>query len=339
MEEGPVPGPSSVDDGAGRPAVDPADGKPGPVGAPGYIRPDGMGPYLTSFSISDLEEFTGVKAHTIRIWEKRYGLLEPERSDTNIRRYGMEELQKLMNVSFLNDRGFKISRLAAMTVEERAAKVRELGTRATDHQAVLNDLKLAMLRFDEPSFVSTVDTFQQRADFPTVAEQLYLPLMEHVGLLWQTSSICPANEHFVSCLVRRHIEAETRALPPPPTDAARFVLFLPENEIHELGLLYVDHLLRRSGRRSLYLGQSVPLEDVGDLLEVIGADVTLLSIITGPPSGGMDAFLARLLEQVRDPATRIWLTGPQVAALQERPVAAGHATLFKHFSELRPLLG
>lgn len=309
-------------------------------GEPGYIRGETMGPYLTTFSIRDLEEFTGVKAHTIRIWEKRYGLLQPERSDTNIRRYGLDELQKLMNVSFLNDRGFKISRLAAMTASQRAEKVREIGSGSSEWRSVVNDLKVAMLRFDEPAFTSASSEYKARHGFSALAEQVYLPLMEHVGLLWQTSSICPANEHFVSCLVRRDIETETQALNDLDEREGRYVLFLPDNEIHELGLLYVNYLLRRSRRPTVYLGQSVPLRDVGELLGVIGNDVTLVSILTTRlQPHGVEGFLDELAPLVQDAGTRVWLTGPQVAAAFDHLQPPGNIRLFRGFAELRPLLG
>lgn len=306
---------------------------------PGYIRPPTMGPYLTTFSIRDLEEFTGVKAHTIRIWEKRYGLLQPERSETNIRRYGLEELQKLMNVSFLNDRGFKISHLAEMTAVERAEKVRELGQQGAERRSVLNELEVAMLRFDEPAFSAAAGAFQAQHGFIALAEQVYLPLMEHVGLLWQTSSICPANEHFVSCLVRRHIEAETQALSAATRGHDRFVLFLPEHEIHELGLLYLNYLLRNANKRTIYLGQSVPMQDVGELMRVIGADVTLISILTTRvQSDGVEGFIRDLSSQVKDPSTRVWLTGPQVAGVFGQVHPSVNVRLFQSFTDLRPLL-
>lgn len=309
----------------------------------GYFRPEPpgvrMNPYLTTFSISDLEEFTGVKAHTIRIWERRYGLLAPDRTDTNIRRYGVDELRNLMNVAYLNDHGVKISKVAAMSREERAERVRGIAAGSRGPQAVLNELKVAMLRFDEKAFMHTATLFRRSEGFASLAENVYLPLLESVGVLWQTNSICPANEHFVSCLVRRHIEAETNALPPVEDSTRTHVLFLPEHEIHELGLLYANYLLRSAGHHTVYLGQSVPMNDVHDLVKVLPGRLTFISILTSPPwTVGIDGWLQRLNEKLEDPDVNVWLSGPQIAAAVDQGTSHPRFRLFRSFAELRPLL-
>ncbi|MDQ3101221.1 MAG: MerR family transcriptional regulator, partial [Bacteroidota bacterium] len=172
-----------------------------------------MGPYLMRFQIRDLEEFSGVRAHTIRIWEKRYGLLEPERTGTNIRTYGINELKVILNVAFLNQRGHKISKIAALNAEQRDQLVREVALVDEHGGDALNSLKLAMLSFDEVLFESVSSKFREVNGFRKLVEQLYVPLLEHIGLLWQTNSICPAHEHFVSNIIRHKLIVASDALP------------------------------------------------------------------------------------------------------------------------------
>ena len=157
-----------------------------------------MGPFLNRFSIRDLENFSGVKAHTIRVWERRYGLLDPDRTDTNIRTYSSEELKTILNVAFLNRHGVKISHIAALSRDERDRRVKEVADDKSDPDVSLNALKLAMLCYDADLFERTSDAFRAVEGFRALAERLYVPLLEHVGLLWQSNSICPAQEHFAS---------------------------------------------------------------------------------------------------------------------------------------------
>ncbi|MEO8591204.1 MAG: MerR family transcriptional regulator [Flavobacteriales bacterium] len=183
---------------------------------------------MMRFQIRDLEGFSGVKAHTIRIWEKRYGLLHPDRTDTNIRHYGLEQLRSILNVAYLNQRGYKISKLAALSVVEREKLVREVAGTQTGTDEVLNTLKLAMLGFDEPLFNSESAKHAAQHGFRSLVEDVYVRLLEQIGVLWQTSSICPAQEHFVSNIIRQKLLVATDglALNAHATDVLH-VLYLP----------------------------------------------------------------------------------------------------------------
>ena len=219
---------------------------------------------VQEFSIKDLEHFTGIKAHTIRAWEQRYGLLNPRRTSTNIRYYTSEDLKLLLNVSLLNQNGHKISHIAAMGESEMGEALRALETVSDREDHWMGMLKISMLNFDEQLFRSVSKTFEDQAGFSDLLLRLYLPFMGQIGMLWLTNAICPAHEHFVSNLIRQRL---FRAIDEMPTvDAAYggtvFALFLPEREIHDISLLMVQYLLRSSGYKSLFLGQSVPLEDL-----------------------------------------------------------------------------
>ena len=213
---------------------------------------------MTRFSISDLEEFSGVKAHTIRVWERRYGLLAPDRTDTNIRTYGLDELKTILNVAFLNRHGLKISKIAALSPAERDREVRELAERTGSIEGALDNLKVAMVTYDLDLFERTSSGYLKEHGFRDLMERLYVPLLEHIGLLWQSNAICPAQEHFISNLVRQKLIAAIDGLKTviQPGEVCN-VLYLPENEIHELGLLYLQYLLRAKGEHVVFLGQSV----------------------------------------------------------------------------------
>lgn len=291
-----------------------------------------MNPYMNRFQIRDLEEFSGVKAHTIRVWEKRYGLLAPDRTETNIRTYSMDELKVILNVAFLNQNGFKISKIAALTPSDREQLVRKVARTQVTGNDVLNSLKLAMLSFDEVLFDSVSSKFRDVNGFRALVEQVYVPLLEKIGLLWQSSAICPAQEHFVSNLIRHKIIFATGSLPLSSAKRDRtFILFLPENEIHELGLLYIDYLLRAKGERTVYLGQSLPMDDLEQVVSKFDNKVVLVTLLTtNPAATEVPAYLAKLRSMLPSEDVSFWLAGSQLMKLPEMDIPKGmelHPTL------------
>lgn len=287
-----------------------------------------MSLFPNNFKIRDLEEFTGVKAHTIRIWEKRYGLLAPDRTDTNIRHYTLDELKVILNVAYLNKNGHKISRIAAMSHIERDRLVRELATKSNSEEEALNNLKLAMLDFDEPMLERTSQRYTEQHGFQALVEKVFVPLLEHIGVLWQTSAICPAQEHFVSNFIRKKLISSTDQLPGPFGKKDRtFVLFLPENEIHELGLLYVEHILRSQGERTIYLGQSVPQADLKQVAATITGELIFITLIMIPPTGmDVPSFLKQMRDELPDRHIRTHVTGGLMADVKKSDVPPGMYT-------------
>lgn len=238
----------------------------------------------TIFSIKDLENLTGIKAHTIRIWEKRYQLLEPERTDTNIRFYNLGHLQKLLNISFLNNNGQKISKIASLTSQEIHQEVRELASKGHLKNHAINTFKMAMLDFDQELFFETYNGLIKEKSFKELFYQVFLPLLSEVGMLWQTNTITPAHEHFLSSLIRQKLLVNTEILQAQNkikhNDA--FVLFLPDNEIHELGLMFVNYEMVSKGQRCIFLGSSVPIDSLIDILAYY-QKVTFISYFTIRP--------------------------------------------------------
>ncbi|TDQ21870.1 MerR family transcriptional regulator [Tenacibaculum caenipelagi] len=215
------------------------------------------------FTIKDLENISGIKAHTIRIWEKRYNLLSPERTDTNIRYYSSENLQKLLNVVLLNNNNIKISKIAEMSDDTIILKARELAFKMAVNDEAVNSLKLAMFQFDKTLFNKTYNRLMQRKSFREVFKDVFVPFLDHVGLLWQTDTLLPAHEHFISNLIVQKIQINIEKLEYLVSNSnVTYVLFLPENEIHELGLMYLNYELILRGHETIYLGQSLPLDNL-----------------------------------------------------------------------------
>ncbi|MEN8767186.1 MAG: MerR family transcriptional regulator [Polaribacter sp.] len=215
------------------------------------------------FTIRDLQNISEIKAHTIRIWEKRYNLLQPKRTDTNIRSYSHQNLTKLLNISLLNKNGFKISKIAEMSEAEIIQNARDLAFKIAINDEAINSLKLAMFQFDETLFNETYNKLLHKITFREVFKQVFIPFLEQIGLLWQTETLLPAHEHFISNLIAQKIQINTEKLQAISSNSKNtYVLFLPENEIHELGLLYLNYELVLRGNHTIYLGQSLPLNNL-----------------------------------------------------------------------------
>jgi DNA-binding transcriptional MerR regulator len=235
------------------------------------------------FTIKELESFSGIKAHTIRIWEQRYNLLQPERTDTNIRRYTDTDLKKLLNISLLLNTGVKISAVAKMDDQEMRDAILKSQLKTDNEFHHLHILKIAMLNYDEPLFNSVIDPHIEKFGLEKTFVEICIPFLHTIGIMWQADSICPAQEHFISCLLRQklfaHIESQKNV---PLSQDKTFVLYLPELEIHEISLIMLQFLLRQKGYKTIFLGQSVPIDDLVQIHQRMGA-VDYISIFTTNP--------------------------------------------------------
>ncbi len=236
---------------------------------------------MAHYSIRDLERLTGIKAHTIRIWEKRYRLISPERTSTNIREYCDDELKKLLNISILNKNGYKISKIASLSQEEIAENVTELTQQATDVESYLDNLAIAMIDLDENKFEKLLARSIIQFGFEETIVKILNPFLIRIGVMWQTGSINPGQEHFISNLVRQKllVAADSQIISDAP-HAKTFLLFLPEGEMHELSLLYANYLIRKRGHHVIYLGQNVPFNDLIEIQKIKPVDFLLTSFTT-----------------------------------------------------------
>jgi len=223
-----------------------------------------------NFSIKDLENLSGIKAHTIRIWEKRYNILAPSRTETNIRSYDISNLQKLLNVTFLNEQGYKISRIAKLSHDEIFKLVKNVAASTSEQNRAINSFKIAMINFDQVLFNTTYNSLLAKKTFREIFYEIFLPLLSEIGLLWQTDTINPVHEHFLVGLIKQKLYLKIAQLGDKNEyeDTNLYVLFLPENEIHDLGILFLNYELNFHNKRTIYLGPSMPLADMKYLLEI-----------------------------------------------------------------------
>jgi MerR family transcriptional regulator, light-induced transcriptional regulator len=261
------------------------------------------------YSIRDLERLTGVKAHTIRIWEQRYQLLHPERSDTNIRNYCDHNLKKLISIAILNKNGFRISKIAGMSDEEIASEL--MLTIEADNDSRIDNLVLAMIEMNEQRFEKILNHSILQQGLEESLIHVVYPFFRKVGLLWLTGSIIPAQEHFISNLIRQKIIVAIDGLDnQPKTDAPGFLLFLPEWEMHEIGLLFYTYLIKKRGFPVIYLGQVVPFEDVKAVYQLKKPSYLLSIFTTGEFSEQIQLYINKLGESFE--SSRVFINGLQM---------------------------
>ena len=264
---------------------------------------------MGQYSIKELEQLSGIKAHTIRIWEKRHKIIEPSRTATNIRYYSDLDLKKLINVSLLNTYGIKISKIADMSLDDVNKKVLEISELQNDKGVHIDQMVIAMIDMEEELFEKILNNLILRFGFEKTITEIIYPFLEKIGILWQTQNITPAHEHFISNLIRQKIIVAIDGLPIPPKTSEKILLFLPEGEMHELGLLFYHFLIRKSGYRTYYLGQNVPHEDLISVYKVHQPDFMLTSI-TSTLTVPIEAYLERLANDFGQ--TKILASGYQV---------------------------
>lgn len=263
------------------------------------------------FSIKDLENLSGIKAHTIRIWEKRYNILEPMRSTTNIRNYDLPNLQKLLNIVLLHNYGYKISRIAEHSTEKIELLVREIISEKSSKNHAINAFKMAMINFDQALFFNTYNNLLSEKTFREIFYDVVIPLMNEIGLLWQSGTITPAQEHFISFLIKQKLLINTekiQILEPTRNDKV-FVLYLPENEVHELGLMYLNYEILLNGYKTIYLGESVPIDSLKDMKKYFDNVIYVSYLTVEPTRDAIDDYLKEIASEIITPDAKVWLLG------------------------------
>jgi DNA-binding transcriptional MerR regulator len=289
---------------------------------------------VVQFSIKDLERISGIKAHTIRIWEQRYNIISPQRTETNIRYYSNEDLKRILNVSILNNNGLKISKIADLSPQELHDEVKRIvDTNANDDDQI-EGLIMAMVELDENRFNEIITrNISKKGLLNTIENHIY-PFFEKVGILWQTGAINPAQEHFISNLVRQKIIVAIDTIqtkPDPQKDT--FVLFLPDAEMHEIGLLVYSYILKSKGHKTIYLGQSVPYVDLLEVFQTVNPQ-KMLTIFTNPFSEGlMQVYIDTLAKDL--PTVTFYVSGYQFA--RETIALPKNFVLHKGLTEFKQL--
>ena len=288
------------------------------------------------FSIKDLENISGIKAHTIRIWEKRYNVFAPLRTESNIRYYDLSNLQKLLNITLLHNHGYKISRISKIPDEKIPEIVREIITTKSVKNHAISAFKMAMINFDQTLFFKTYDELLSEKSFREVFFDIFIPLMNEIGLLWQTDTISPAQEHFISYLIKQKLLIVTENLQiqkPKKTDRV-FVLFLPANEIHELGLMYINYEILFHGYKTIFLGESVPLQSLVAIKNNF-KNITFISYLTVEPNKEeINKYIKLMNSQIlNDETSKVWLLGRMVEFIDDKNISP-KTTIFRSINEL-----
>ncbi|MFV5689142.1 MerR family transcriptional regulator [Flavobacterium sp. ZT3R25] len=287
------------------------------------------------FSIKDLENLSGIKAHTIRIWEKRYDILQPMRTDTNIRLYDLASLQKLLNITLLHDYGYKISKIATYPQEKIPSLVREIISTKNAKNHAISAFKMAMMNFDQELFFNTYNWLIAEKSFKEIFHQVFIPLMNELGLLWQSDTITPAHEHFVSYLIKQKLLVNTeklQVLKQTKFDKI-FVLSLPMNEIHELGLMYLNYEILLNGYKTIYLGESMPIENLKDLKKHFNSIVFVSYLTVQPDRDSINEYVTKMTDELVDDSTELWFTGRLVEFINKEELS-DKISIFDSISEL-----
>ena len=299
---------------------------------------NGVIPIMNAFTIKDLENLTGIKAHTIRIWEQRYSFLKPQRTDTNIRYYNNEELKKILNISLLNKYGFKISQIDKMSETDITGKIISINNFEAQQENVINVLIQSMVDMAIEDFEHHLEVYIANKGIEKTINQIIFPFMEKIGVLWITGHINPAQEHYISNLIRQKIIVGIdRITTRPGIQARKILLYLPQLELHEMGLLYAHYLSKLRGHQCFYLGQSVPLEDLTAICKQLKPD-QILSIYTAPNAEiDLNEYLRACAQQIPD--IPFLISGRMVVGGEYAlKIPSTQFTVFEDFTALKRLL-
>ena len=266
---------------------------------------------MSSYSIRDLEQLSGIKAHTLRIWEQRYNIIAPKRTDTNIRLYDDQDLKLVLNISLLKEHGYKISEISKMAPEEMNSEVVTISDRTLSYPDQIHALTISMIDLDEERFEKIISTNILKFGFENTMIHIIYPFLSRIGTLWVTGSVGPAQEHFISNLIRQKIivAIDGQVVKQTP-DSRKFLLFLPEGELHEMGLLFANYMIRARGHKVIYLGQSLPFNEIEFAYKLHTPDYIFTAITSVPSSNDVQPYVDKLA--TRFPDATLLLTGYQI---------------------------
>ncbi|QSE96049.1 MerR family transcriptional regulator [Fulvivirga lutea] len=291
---------------------------------------------MGKYSIKELEALTGIKAHTIRIWEKRHNLIQPQRTSTNIRLYSDEDLKQILNVSILYNQGYKISKIANLSQPELLDKVTELtNEQQPEHELFIDQFTISMVEMDESKFHRMLSQAIIKFGFENTMNDIIYPFLRKIGILWLSNNINPAQEHFISNLIRQKIIVAIDGLDHDHTEKNQTaLLFLPENEMHEIGLLFFHYLVKKKGYKTYYLGQNVPLPDLKKSVEKVKADILISAISYVGDEKELEKYLAVLHETFSD--KKILIAGKPL--IDRKNILPESIQTFRNPEELNSLL-
>lgn len=290
---------------------------------------------MNKFTIKDLENLSGIKAHTIRIWEQRYSFLKPQRTATNIRYYSNQELKVLLNISLLNKYGFKISHINRMSNDELREKTLTLSNGQAQQERMVNELIQHMVDLDIEAFEYVIDQFVAARGIEKAITFIIFPFLERIGILWLTDHINPAQEHIMTNIIRQKLLVGTENVITPFSLKTKVLLFMPENEHHELGLLFLQYLLKSKGVKTIYLGADVPVKDIEYVVHLKKPDYIYTHLTTVIKEFNFDKFLNNL--KTTFPHSNILISG-LVTQIFEKKATSGNIRFLKSLPEVHEFI-
>ncbi|MEM6768904.1 MAG: MerR family transcriptional regulator [Bacteroidota bacterium] len=272
---------------------------------------------MARYSIKDLEHLSNIKAHTLRVWEQRYNIIIPKRTSTNIRYYDDSDLRLILNIAFLKSNGHKISKIAGMTPEEIGNMVMKISDSNLEYPNQINAMVIAMVNLNEERFEKIISTNTLQFGFESTMLNIVYPFLNRIGILWQTGSINPAHEHFITGLIRQKlIVAIDGQLTSQNPQAKKYVLFLPEGELHEISLLFAAYIIKSRHNKVIYLGQNLPVSDLSTINDIYDPDYVFSVITTSPTKNEVIAYARELQKQFQDKG--VLLSGHQVQSQKDK---------------------
>lgn len=268
---------------------------------------------MKKFSISDIENLTGIKAHTIRVWEQRYNFFTTKRTDTNIRYYNDDDLCMFLNIATLNENGYKISKISQMDVTEINDLVKHLKEDHYNINIQVQMLSNAMLKMDEVEFDEILSGCVTDVGMETTMGTIVFPFLRKVGFMWQVGTINPAHEHFAVHKIQEKLIKESSKFKKADSNLSkRYLLFLPPNETHEVGLLFAQYVLKSNGHQTLYLGQNLPYDSLNEVANYYEPDYALSILTLANADNGINEIIQKLKESLGN--VPLILAGNQISS-------------------------
>ncbi|HLR91308.1 MAG TPA: MerR family transcriptional regulator [Balneolaceae bacterium] len=280
---------------------------------------------MNNFSISQIAQFSGIKPHTIRIWEQRYDALTPDRSEGNTRYYDGNQLRRLLNIVSLSGEEYKISELCRMPDERLFDLIRTTREKTPvndPNEYFISQLIAAGMSYDEVYFEKLFSHCLIRYGMNDAYKQVIYPLLVRLGLMWASDDLPPAHEHFMSNIIKQKLLTATDSLPPASSASESWMLFLPENEFHEIGLLFANYLIRFTRRKVLYMGANVPLPSLSAAINSTLPDNLLLFLVHFDLPNNTKAYLKDL--STRFAKQNIFVSGNQKMVHKSAPAKNIH---------------
>lgn len=291
---------------------------------------------MSNYSIKDLEQLSGIKAHTLRIWEQRYNIISPKRTDTNIRTYDDPDLKLVLNISLLKDHGYKISEISKLSLGEMNREVIKISDRQLNYPDQIHALTISMIDLDEERFEKIISTNILQFGFEATMINIIYPFMSRIGMLWVTGSVGPAQEHFITSLIRQKvIVAIDGQINKQRQNGKTYLLFLPEGEMHEMSLLFANYIIRARNNKVVYLGQNLPFNELVFAYNLHKPDYLFTAITSVPSNHEVQPYVNRLVASF--PKAQLLLTGYQV--IGQDISTSENTTIINQIEDLIRLLG